>query len=380
MDNNLTAHIQGLQDEMFSLLEKLVLIQSGTGNKSGIDRMADLLEKILAGISLNTEILPMQGCGNMLSAWTDKALEAPHFLLVGHMDTVFPFDSPFNFYREDDVHAYGPGVMDMKGGLVVGIFALKALSDMGLLKDIPVKIFFNSDEEIGSPYSKAIIEKEAVDCKAAFVLEGGGLGSEVVVARKGKIGLKVVLSGQAGHAGAAGIDKPSALLEAAHKIIALENLNSPPDILINVGAAHGGMVPNAIAEKAELLIDIRYAKPQDEQQIIEAVDKICEQSVVHGVTGKYNIVSNRPPMKLNILNEALYVLVKKVAEKYSLPIGSETRGGVSDANFIAAMSIPVLDGLGPCGDLDHSDKEYIIKETMGQRTLLLAGSLLDLNF
>ncbi len=375
--DKLAIHVQSLEKEMFRLLEKLVLIQSGTYNKPGVDLMAETLSRVLSDIPLTTQILPMQECGNMILARTGKAVEQKPVLLVGHMDTVFPEDTGFKCYREDQAKAYGPGVMDMKGGLVVGIYALKALSGLGLLKDMPVTVFFNSEEEIGSPFSRKFIEKEAIKSKAAFVLEGGGLESQVVVGRKGKIGFDLSVMGRAGHAGCAGPDKPSAILEAAHKIIALEGLNRPPDILVNAGLIKGGMGPNSIAEHACLGVDVRFTRPEDEEKIFDEIKKIAGRNNISGTSSEIRISSSRPPMITHARIENLYSLVLETSQKYGVPIGRETRGGVSDANFIAALGVPVLDGLGPCGDMDHSDREYIIRKTMIERTVLLAASLFE---
>ena len=377
MINKIINHVKLLEGDMFALLEKLVLIQSGTHNKAGVDFMAESIGSILSGIPLSTEILPMKECGNMVLAGNIKAAKEKFILLLGHMDTVFPEDTGFNYYREDRTKAYGPGVMDMKGGLVVGIFALKTLSDLGLLDDIPVTIFFNSEEEIGSPFSRKLIEEQAAKSKAVFVLEGGGLESQVVVGRKGKIGFDLLISGASGHAGSAGIDKPSAILEAAHKTIALEGLNNPPDILVNVGLINGGMGPNSIAENARLGVDVRFTRTEDEIMLTDRINNISSTNIISGTSTEYRIGSGRPAMDSNHRIEALYKVSLETSRKFGLPLGREIRGGVSDANFIDAMGVPVLDGLGPCGDLDHSDQEYIIKKTMVERTILLVGCMLE---
>ena len=195
--------------------------------------------------------------------------------------------------------------------------------------------------------------------------------------RKGKIGFELLVSGRSGHAGSAGLDKPSAILEAAHKVIALEGLNSPPDILVNVGLMSGGMGPNSIAPDASLGVDVRFNRPRDEQRIFDEIKRISSENNIRGTSSEIRISSSRPPMAPNAGIESLYSLVLENSRRYGLPLGRETRGGVSDANFIAALGVPVLDGLGPCGDLDHSENEYIIKKTMIERTVLLAASLFE---
>ncbi len=377
MTDVLFEHIKSLEEPMLGLLKELVLIQSGTHNKAGLDQMAGCVFRTLADIPMNAQILPQDVYGNMVVARSDRALQEKVILLVGHMDTVFPQDTDFNYFRQDQEKIYGPGVMDMKGGLVVGFFALRALSDLGLLRNIPVIMFCNSEEEIGSPASRTIIEKLAAESRAAIVLEGGGPQRQLVVGRKGKIGLDLAIRGRAGHAGTACSAKPSAVLEAAHKTISLEKLNNPPEILVNVGCVKGGMGPNSIAEQALLGVDVRFTRSEDEQDLFERIRDICETNVVEGTTSQLILTSRRPPMKTDQGVENLYQVVHRAAHKLGVVVSRETRGGVSDANFIAAMGIPVLDGLGPCGDLDHSCNEYIIKKTMVERTALLAQAIID---
>ncbi|WP_028574829.1 M20 family metallopeptidase [Desulfonatronovibrio hydrogenovorans] len=373
----IVEQVSFLKGEMLELLEELVLIQSGTMNKTGLDRMARTVFRALSGILPQVEIISMQECGNMVLAWNNEARTCKPILLVGHMDTVFPQDTDFNFFRQDREKIYGPGVMDMKGGLVVGFFALKALSRLGLLEDIPITFICNSEEEIGSPFSRVLIEEQARKSRAAFVLEGGGVDGQVAVGRKGKIGLDLKVTGRAGHAGVAGLDKPSAVLEAAHKTIALEALNHPPDVLVNVGLVQGGIGPNTIAREAVLGVDARFADQKNHDAILEEIRKIAGQTRVPGTRTEMRVISSRPAMPTSRNMERLYQLVEGAAQKVGVPIAREIRGGVSDANFIAATGTPVLDGLGPCGDLDHSDQEFIIKKTLPQRAALVAQSILE---
>ena len=175
--------------DMFILLKKMVLIQSGTNNKKGIDELLNLILNTLQDNNLHFEIIEQEEYGNHLIV-SSSACETHdmQILLTGHMDTVFPEDTNFNWYREEKVHCYGPGVHDMKAGLVAGIFALKALDRAGLLETLPVTFVINSDEEIGSPGSRELIRNEAKKSAFAFVLEGGGLEGEVVTGRKGLVG------------------------------------------------------------------------------------------------------------------------------------------------------------------------------------------------
>jgi glutamate carboxypeptidase len=297
---------------------------------------------------------------------------------VGHTDTVFPEDTSFNWYREDENRVYGPGVIDMKGGLAEGIFTLKALDAAKLLEKFPVTFLFNSDEEIGSPTSATVIENLARGSACAFVLECGGLDGGIVTGRKGKLGERIDVVGEAGHAAFAGRKKASAILELAHKVIALEALNAPQDgLTLNVGKVEGGIGPNTVPKHASALLDIRYEHPSHRQKILDRIDKIAETCFTPGTQGGATLVSERPPMPQSAKNRWLFDMATEAAKYLGIEVKEEFRSGVSDANVIASQGIPVLDGLGPIGALDHSEKEYMVKTTLVERTRLLAMLIIN---
>lgn len=363
---------------MFALLEKMVLIQSSSYNKSGVDKMADLAAAACETAGLACEIVRQSVQGNHLLARSKAAVDGKRqILLVGHMDTVFPADTEFDWYKEDAACCYGPGVADMKGGLVAGIFALKALAAQGLLDDIPLTFIFNSDEEIGSGSSRELIRREARRSVLAFVLECGGLEGQVVTGRKGNIAVNLQVKGHAGHAAYAGPDKGSAVLELACKTIAFESLNDPEnEITVNVGRVSGGIGSNTVAEKAEAGIDFRFAAGPDYQELKEKIKALATYCSVPNTSATYEITSTRPPMPASPENEALYEVIAATAAELGLEVSAERRQGVSDANLIADENVPVIDGLGPLGARDHSEDEYILKDTLPQRALLVAGAIL----
>lgn len=293
------------------------------------------------------------------------------------MDTVFPVDSPFNYCREHDGKISGPGVIDMKGGLVTVIFAIKALAEKKLLDHIPLTFICNSDEEIGSPNSRTLISQEASKSLFALVFECGGLNGEVVTGRKGKAGYRLEVRGQAGHAAFAGPDKASAIHELAKKIIALEQLNDyQKKIVVNVGVVKGGIGPNSVADFAEAEIDTRFLGMADAQLLAEKIDQIASKCTVPGTRSQLHKRSGRMPMEQTDANRYLHKLVQKQAGYLGVPCVEELRSGVSDANNIAEHGIPVIDGMGPIGDCDHSDREYMIKDSLPARTKLAVLSIL----
>ena len=364
---------------MFNLLETLVRINSGSHNKSGVDAVGRVIADALADCHLLQETIEIRQAGNLLVFRTPATAERTgQMLLVGHMDTVFAPDTDFTEYREDGTQAYGPGVIDMKGGLVAGIFALKALAASGLLKRIPLTFVCTGDEEIGSPWSKALIQQEAQKSDCAFVLEAGGDGGEVVTGRKGNLSARLMVSGRSGHAAFAGADKTSAIVEMAHKIITIEALNDPKTgISANVGTVAGGIGPNTVAAHAEARLDFRFIHPEDGRRLTARLVEICGKATVPGATCTLEILSSRPPMPANNANDHLYRRIERIARRLEISISPEFRSGVSDANFIAQAGTSVIDGLGPIGGGDHSPREYMRKKSLPQRTLLLASILAE---
>jgi glutamate carboxypeptidase len=374
--NNLTACLRDQEAVMRDALKRLVLIPSGTYNKAGVDRVCRAVCDLLDPLLLERRILLQENYGDMLMASTAAGGDDRRILLAGHMDTIFPEDSSFNGWRMDEDHFYGPGVIDMKGGLIVGIFALKALAALGLLKDLPVTWLFNSEEEIGSPVSRSLFRAEAGRAAMAFVLECGGKKGEVVTGRKGRLGLKLTARGQAGHAARVVEGKKSAILDLARVIVELEEVNGRfPGVSVNVGQAAGGIVPNSVPEEAWAAVDVRFPSAEGLSFFQSHLEALMERCRAAGMELAVEVVSRTPVMEATEGNKALCAVIAGEAAKMGIQVEAEFRGGVSDANTIAEAGTPVIDGLGPLGAHDHSDREYVIRESLGQRSALLALSL-----
>ena len=362
---------------MFGLLSEMIRIQSGSYNKAGVDRVARRIREAFEGDRVRCETIPQKDCGDHLvvrsAAWRP---DAPQILMTGHMDTVFPHDTAFDWYREDDDRAYGPGVVDMKGGLVAGIYAMKALDAAGLLGSIPITFVFNSDEEIGSRFSGPLIEGEAGKSAFAFVMEAGGLDGEIVTGRTGNLSVRVDVTGRAGHAAFAPPDKGSAILALARHTVAIEALNAPErGITANVGRVEGGIGYNTVPGEATAAVDFRFANAGDEARLKQDVASILAESPVPHTRSEFRVLSGRPAMPESEENLRLFEVVREIAGDLDLPVKAEFRYGASDANLIAARGIPVIDGLGPVGARDHSEDEYMIKSSLAARARLLACAL-----
>ncbi len=370
------------QAAMLAMLERVVRINSHTPNKAGSDAVGRIFEAELQTLGFVVERVPHTDVGDTLVARSPAAVApgAGQLLLCGHMDTVFPqslgFDCFERFKHQGQDAVRGPGVIDMKGGLVVALFAIRALSASGDLEGLPLCFVLNADEEIGSPHSRASILTEARRSACALVFECAGLKGEAVTARKGKRGLRLICQGRAGHVGQAETGKPSAILELAHKIVALEARNAPKrGISVNVGRIEGGTGANTVPESAEALVDCRFVTADDGAALAAACGKIVRESMVPGVRCRLEELGGRPPMEPGPAARELYEIVRVTGEELGLKVPEERRGGVSDANDLAAAGVPVLDGLGPVGDRDHSSEEYMLVESLFTRTRLAAAAM-----
>ena len=373
-EDKIISFLSSQKPAMFHLLDSLVKIQSGSYNKKGVDRVGNTIAETLLKINMVPEVAKQTLFGNHLLIRSQAcAGDKKQIMFVGHMDTVFPADTEFNWYKEDETNSYGPGVIDMKGGLVVGIFALKALAELDLLQTIPITFLLNSDEEIGSRSSVEFIQAEANQSAFAFVLEAGGPGNKIVTGRKGNLSIEIQITGEAGHAAFAPANKRSAILEMAHKIIELEALNSPDrGITVNVGKVDGGIGPNTVPELSTALIDFRYIDPPDSIYLEKQVAAVSRKQAVAGTECRVEFLSGRPPMQQSPGNRSLFKQFETISRSLGHTVEEEFRFGVSDANFIADLNVPVLDGLGPIGLKDHSRDEYMIKDSLLERSILLA--------
>lgn len=364
--------------EMFGLLAALVNIQSSTGNKPGVDRVCRALRLEMETMGFSCQTIAQTDYGDHLVArYPGTDPEKKPVLITGHMDTVFPADTDFTSYSEDDTRCYGPGTADMKAGLVVGIFAIKALIDTRCADIPPIVFVFNADEEIGSPSSRRLILDLARESSMGLVLEAGGPAGEIVVARKGNLSVQIEVTGEAGHAAFAGADKASAILELAHKTIAIEALHRPDQgVSANVGLVTGGIGPNTVASHARAAVDFRFTTDGDKIHLTQALDQIMAASVIPGTRTTMTWISQRPAMPETPTGMALFTQIQSISKQLGISVIPEWRQGVSDANIIAQAGIPVIDGLGPIGGNDHSPEEYIIKQSLMDRARLFAQILI----
>jgi glutamate carboxypeptidase len=296
-------------------------------------------------------------------------------LLLGHTDTVYPIGTISRMpFRVRKGRVFGPGVLDMKGGIALILHVLEALLAWAKGKlPRPVTVFLVSDEEVGSQSSRAITEKLARESAAVLVLEpAAGLQGAVKTSRKGVGDYELVVRGKAAHAGLDFQKGQSAVIELAHQILQISKLVDPSrGITVNVGAIKGGTRVNVVPADASASIDVRIRSKQDAKEIerklraLKPVNPSCKLELTGGI--------NRPPMERTPGVAALYQKAKQIAHEIGWELDEAAVGGGSDGNFTAALGIPTLDGLGVVGEGAHAEHESILISELPRRAALLAN-------
>ncbi|MGE7119939.1 M20 family metallopeptidase [Peribacillus sp. NPDC046944] len=361
---------------MLQLLEQLVNIDSGSYTKKGIDEIGAILKKKFEDLNFLVTVIKQEKYGDHLVIQHREAM-SPHILIVGHMDTVFSEGTakkrPFKMVG---LRAYGPGVIDMKGSLVELLYAIFCMKLTGQTGYKHIQIILNSDEEIGSPSSAALISEKAKDKKFALVLEPARADGSLVTARRGCGQFKVEVVGKSAHSGVEPEKGQSAIEELAHKILALHRLTDHQlGIGVNVGIIEGGVAVNTVAPHASALIDVRISKRNQAQFVCKQMKDICAQTFVAGTKTSLSGKMDRPPMEKTEKTTVLLEIIRQAGEEMGITITDTETGGGSDASFPSELGIATIDGLGPIGGHAHSEDEYLEIESLLERTLLLATLL-----
>ena len=363
------SHIlAGYEDQVYKDFETLVNINSFSSNKAGIADMSDALQEVAASVGVMLE--PIYSAHHARPHLLyGKAQQEGFYALVGHFDTVHPPESDFTTMREEEGLLRGPGTNDMKSGLIVAIYALAILQRLFPKRELPLKALFNSDEEIGSLDSQSLFKGLFSGAIAGFVFEPARIeNGSLVTERKGILSLEIEIKGRPAHAGTAPEKGINAVVEAAHIVLALDTLNDrEKGVLVGCNVIHGGVAPNVVAEYCLLEVDVRYWLPEQKVALDAAIERILAAPTVPGATITYKVLHGRPPMVKTEASTKLYQKYKKVAESLGMVCGEVASGGVSDANFLSHLGIPVLDGVGAIGDHSHTKKEYTIKHSILDR-------------
>ena len=358
--------------DILGTLKTMVELESFTSDKQGTDALSDYLIQRLRELGAETTVIPQDQVGNHVVA--DIEGGEGRIMLLCHMDTVWPKGTIENRpFTVKEGLAYGPGILDMKAGIAIALHALETLRTHGMQPKHKIKIVLNSDEETGSTSSRLLIEEEARKSDQVFCLEpGAGKKGALKTGRKGVGMFQVKVTGKAAHAGNEPEKGISAIEEMAHQILRLHSLTDfSRGTTVNVGVLQGGAVRNQVAAFAEALVDLRVTTTAEavrvEREILNA-SPVLNDALVE-VTGSLN----RPPMERTESTAMMLNWVKEFADPLGIHLEETQVGGGSDAQFVAALGIPVLDGMGGVGEGPHADYENIVVSELPRRVALLAS-------
>jgi len=371
----LLAFARSKQSEIVALIRELVECESPSDHPPSVDRFVELLRSKLDGAKIRT--FPGGRFGRHLRA--EFTLPGPRkrrdgwILALGHSDTVWPLGALAQMpFREKSGRLWGPGVLDMKSGIVFFLFALRALRELDIPVARKVVLQVNSDEEVGSESSRPLTEDAARHSSAVLVLEPGtGLAGKIKTARKGVGAYRVTVHGRASHAGVDFENGASAVLELARQIDRIAGFtNLQRGLTVNPGVIAGGTRSNVVAAEAWAEVDMRIARLKDAPALdkkfhsLRPIDKRCSVQVTGGM--------NRPPMERTSAIGKLFEMARGCAQELGVKLEESSTGGGSDGNFTAALGVPTLDGLGGVGEGAHAVNESILINRIADRTALLA--------
>jgi glutamate carboxypeptidase len=409
------------QAEMLSLLQRMVEIESPSDNKAALDRMGEFLAGEFERLGGKVTFDPQKEAGNHLKAefggggFGDAVVGGAELsaaesgkaeaggkgpdqdkpvLLLGHFDTVWPLGTLAQMpFRIDSGRAFGPGVYDMKAGITMMIFAIKALAaerkkqtsvagpekQNGFRNEHrPITILLDSDEEVGSTTGRPLVEATARDCEAVLVLEPSqGPKGFLKTSRKGVGDVTVRVRGRASHAGVDFEKGRSAIVELSRQLLEIVKFTDlGRGITVNPGVIHGGTRSNVVAAEAWVEVDLRIARASDAAALMQrfaalkTFDPACSIEISGGI--------NRPPMERTSGTVRLFRTAQELGGALGMNVEESSTGGGSDGNFTSALGIPTLDGLGALGEGAHASNESIVIEELPRRTALLAGLLQSL--
>ena len=387
------------QPEMLDLLRRTVEMESPSDDKEALDRLGRFLGSEFSRLGAEVTFIRQKDAGDHLKAEfsglgqkdigdhlkaefpgkterSDQSVKP--ILLLGHFDTVWPLGTLSKMpFKVENGRAFGPGIYDMKTGIVMMLFALRSLREMGV-EHRPVVVLLDSDEEVGSRTGRPVIEAVAKNCEAVLVLEPSQtIHGFLKTARKGVGDFRLQVRGRASHAGVDFEKGHSAIVELSRQLLEVTKFTDlERGITVNPGVIHGGSRTNVVAAEAVAEIDVRIARladgPEMERKFhsLKAFDPGCTIEVSGGI--------NRPPMERTAGTAKLFQIAQEQGAALGMKLGEASTGGGSDGNFTSALGIPTLDGLGAVGEGAHASNESIVLEELPRRTALLAALIQSL--
>ena len=372
---NFFHYYKSRQGEMVNLLKELVRLESPSNDIKAVNKCTTYLAQILRKNGAKVTRYPQKNIGDLYLAEypAKKSKERlDQILLLTHIDTVWPVgkieEMPF-YLSGSKLH--GPGVLDMKAGILVAAYALKTLNDLNILPEKKIALFINSAEEIGDVNSYAFIEKLAKKSSRVLCLEPSLPGGALKIQRKGRLVVRLSSSGKAAHAGnpAQGVNAIEELMMQLRNLSKLKT----KETTVNIGIIEGGEKANIVAEKAEAVLDFRFWDNNQKQKVIDYFKQLSP--CLAGAKSKYKVESLTPPMEKTKGNLRLLNEVQEIADSLGMKLEAGKTGGGSDASIASNLGVPTLDGLGPDGDGIHAENEHLILPSLVERTALLTELL-----
>jgi glutamate carboxypeptidase len=375
----LLAALRARRKEMVRLLARLACCESPSDDKEAVDRLGHIVAAEWRRRKARVVLLRQRHCGDHLRViWPPVARSTGQLLVLGHLDTVYPRGTLRTMpFRVAGGRAFGPGVLDMKGGLVIALFAVDALAQAGWTPHRRVVFLWTSDEEIGSASSRALIEREARRSAAVLVLEpangpDGGLKTQ----RKGVGRTEITITGRAAHAGLAPEKGINALQEMALQIARIARISQPRrGITVIPTVAQAGSRTNVIPAAAHLELDLRAGRAADMRKVERML--LGLRPILPGARLRVDGGFSRPPLERGA-SASLFREALQLAKAMGIALEEASVGGGSDGNFTAAMGVPTLDGLGAVGNGAHSAREHVAVRALPERAALLSGLLATL--
>ncbi|MFJ2014220.1 M20 family metallopeptidase [Streptomyces globisporus] len=371
-------------DRFLSDLAGLVAIDSGSYSPAGVNLVADWTAARLSALGFAVErVAPGKASGErtgdvLIGRRTGRLAARDggrRILLAAHMDTVFADGTaatrPFSLQGR---FAHGPGVSDDKGGLLAGLTALDILAEADVEEYAEIVFLATPDEEIGSPASRPVTERTARGAHFALALECARENGDLVIARKGVADFLLTVTGRAAHSGIEPERGANAALTAAHLVVALQALNGLwEDVTVNVGVVRAGTRTNIVCPEAELRVEIRSATTAGMTRARAAIEEAAARPAVAGTSVVVEQLDLCPSMEDTEATHRMMARARSLGEELGLVLGATATGGVGDANIIAGVGVPVLDGLGPVGGSDHTPEEWLDTASVPERVALLAA-------
>jgi glutamate carboxypeptidase len=376
METDLIKAVGRRRPQMLEMIGHLVRVESPTEDRAAVNRCVSLVEGWIKASGGKSQRHRQKAAGDLLVGRFGPAPRgAEPLMLLGHLDTVWPLGTLKKMpFRLAQGRAWGPGVLDMKAGVVMALTALRVLRESGQLTR-PVVFLLNSDEETGSEHSRALTESLANKCEAVFVLEPAQAPNAAYkTARKGVGNYRLQVHGVPAHSGVDFTQGHSAILELGRQIERASAFTDPAKgITVNAGVVGGGTRSNVVPAEAWAEFDVRIARLRDVERLdrrfrsLRPVDRHCRLELTGGL--------NRPPMERTPGTVNLFRRAATMAKELGLQLEEAATGGGSDGNFTSALGIPTLDGMGAVGEGAHADRESILLDALVPRTALLAAMI-----